>query len=148
MSENEKNEKNEKDKREEVIEKLLEEHDLDEMTKFSEIDIQDKLQNNAFLIQKYTELLYKEKDIYARIMALKEKILGERYDYYRFGYAKELRPTEIEKFYLPKDEKILSINKILRRQLWRVEFFEITVKSLTSMGWNMKSYLQSLREGL
>lgn len=144
----EKLDKKEEKQRDEVIAELMEEHPLDEMTQFSEIDIQDKLQNNAFLIQKYTEFLYKEKDVYSSLEALKEKLVGIRYDYYRFNYPKELRPTEIERYYLLKDEKIMAMNKILRRQQWRVEFFEIAVKSLTSMGWNMKSYLQSLREGL
>ena len=140
--------KEERNEREEVIAELLKEHPITDMTKFSEIDIQDKLQENAFLIVKYSELLYKEKDHYSRILALKDKIVAERYDYYRFNFAKELRPAEIEKYYLLKDSKVIQMNKILRRQQWRMEFFEIAVKAFNGMGWNMKSYLQSLREGI
>lgn len=140
----EKKEKN----REDVIKELYEEHPIDEMTKFSEIDIQDKLQENSFLVLQYTELLYKEKEQLSKIMRMKDKILGDRYDHYRFNYPKELRQSEIEKFYLPKDTKVIAINKIQRKQEWRVEFFEMAVKSLISMGWNMKSYLQSIKEGL
>jgi hypothetical protein len=134
--------------RDEVIEKLLTEHPIEEMVQFSEIDVREKLEKNEFLVVKYTELLHKEKDIFDKIIAMKEKVVGERYDYYRFNYPKELKSAEIEKFYLPKDNKILKINKLLRSQQWRVDFFETAVKALTRMGWNMKSYLQAMKIGI
>jgi hypothetical protein len=140
--------KTENKTRDEIIEELYKDHPLDEMIKFSEVDIQDKLQDNALLILQYTEFLYKEKDQLSKIENMRNVILGDRYDYYRFNYPKELKQSEIEKFYLPKDKKVIAINNIMRRQQWRVEFFEAAVKAITSMGWNMKSYLQSLREGL
>ena len=134
--------------REEIIEELLAEHPIESMIQFSEIDVREKLEKNEFLVVKYTELLNSEKETLERILAIKDKIIGIQYDHYRFNYQKQLKSAEIEKYYLPKDEKIIKINKILRKQKWRVEFFETATKALIRLGWNMKSYLQAIKMGL
>lgn len=134
--------------REEVLQKLLQEHNIEEMVKFSDYDIQDKLQQNAFQIVKYRELYLKEKNDLDKLNALKEKIVGEQYDFYRFHFDKELKPQEITTYYFPKDEKILKINSLIRKQQWRVDFFDICVDALGKMAWNMKAFLESYKVGL
>jgi len=134
--------------REDVIDELLLEYPINDIVTFDESDVRDKLEMNAFEVIKYQELFFREKNELNKIEALKDKITGERYDYYRFGYDKVLAPAEVKSYYLPKDEKIIRINKLLRQQQWRVDFFEMCYKSINSMGWNMKSYLQALKGGL
>lgn len=130
---------------EELLQELIKQHPIETMVQFTEFSIQEKLQNNAFQIVKYKELHIKEKIQLDRLISLKEKIIGEQYDFYRFSYDKELRPQEITTYYLPKDKKILQINKIIRKQEQRVEFFNLCVESLVRQSWNMKTYLDSLK---
>lgn len=135
-------------KREQVIDNLLLEYPIHDIVKFDESNVRDKLEVNAFEVIKYQELFFKEKNELDKITALKDKIIGEQYDYYRFRYDKVLTPAEVKSYYLPKDPKILNINRLLRQQQWRIDFFEMCYKSINSMGWNMKSYLQALKGGL
>lgn len=135
-------------KREDVIDMLLLDYPIYDIIQFDESTVRDKLELNAFEVIKYQELFFREKNELDKIEALKDKIIGEQYDYYRFKFDRNLSPAEVKSYYLPKDEKILNINKLLRQQQWRVDFFEMCYKALNSMGWNMKSYLQALKGGL
>jgi len=126
---------------------LKEQFPIDEIVKFSEFNISEKLMENTWQLTKFTELYQKEAEELNRIMALKDKIIGMRYDFYRFNYDKELRQSEIEKYYLPKDEKIIKINKIIRQQQWRVEFFSMCVKAIDKVQWNMKNFNDNIKMG-
>jgi len=131
--------------RDEVIKKLYEEHPIDKIVEFNELDISDKLTKNAQYLTIYTEHFNREKAVLEQLIAIKDKIIGERYDHYRFNFDKELKPSEIEKYYLPKDQKILKINQMIQQQQWRVDFFGLCVKAIEKMQWNMKTYLDSLK---
>ena len=135
-------------KREDIINKLYKKYPISDIIKFSENDIQDKLKDNVFNIVKYTELYQKELDIYNKINTLLDKVCGEKYDYYRFNFEKELKQSEIEKYYLPKDKKICKINTFLRRQKWRVDFFHMCMKAFEKQSWNMKTFWDSIKGGL
>lgn len=127
---------------------LLKQYPIDELVKFSEFNIQEKLMNNAWTVQEYIGHLEKERDNLERVIELRDKITGKRYDYYRFGFSKELKQSEIEKFYIPQDELVLKANAIVRKQQYRVNFFAMCVKSLDKLQWNMKSFLESQRLGM
>lgn len=131
-----------------IIEKLKNEHPIEEEVSFNEFNLYEKLEKNAFLLVQYGEFLNKERAEYEYIEGLRDKLIGQRYDYYRFEYDKSLQKTEIEKYYLVKDEKIIKMNSILNKQKARVDFFEICVSALTKQGWNMKSYSENMRKGL
>jgi len=127
--------------------KLAEEYKLEELVKFSEFDIQEKLMENSWQITRFTELYEKENDKLNQILAVKDKIVGTRYDHYRFNADKELRQSEIEKYYLPKDETIIKVNDIIRKQQYRVNFFSMCIKALEKLQWNMKNFLDVSRRG-
>jgi hypothetical protein len=126
---------------------LAEQYKIDELVKFSEFNIQDKLAENSWQVTKFTELYEKETDKLNQIIALKDKVLGERYDHYRFNFDKELKQSEIEKYYLPKDEKIIKLNNIIRKQTYRVSFFQMCVKALDKLQWNMKTFFDVSKKG-
>lgn len=135
----------EEKERKEIIEKLLKDHPISEMVKFSEIDLYEKIEKNPYWIVKYREHYYNEVAKLEELEDIKEKILGKRYDYYRFEIDKNLSKPEIEKYYLPKDEKVLQIKKIIRRQKVRVRFFEMAYKVFEKMQWSMKNYIDVLK---
>ncbi len=133
---------------EEIYNDLLKDHDILEMVSFNDINIQDKLQKNAYLIAQYMEFLSVEKRVLEKFQDMYDDLVGRQYDYYRFSIDKELTKVEIEKYYLPKDKKVRQMKEILNRQMARVEFFDMCVKGLKQAGYNMSVFSQNERRGL
>ena len=108
----------ENSERDQVIEELMSEHPVNDLISFTEYNLQEKLQNNALLVVKYTELYLKEKSILDKIAILRDKITCKKYDYYRFNFEKELQDRIIEKYYLPADPEVIKISKLYLKQSW------------------------------
>lgn len=133
---------------EEVLNSLREEFPIEEEVSFNEFNIMDKLQTNGSLILKYKGLYNDAKIKLDKMTDVRDKIVGTRYDFYKFESDKNLTKTEIEKYYLPKDEKIIESTKLVRTQEARVAFFEMCVKILEKTSYNMKTYSDNLRSGV
>ena len=134
--------------REEILQTLHSEHPIEDLVSFSEFNIQEKLTQNSMLVVRYRELYLRERNAMEKLIALKEKTIGEQYDFYRFQYDKDLKPAEITTYYLTKDPKIIQLNRLIRLQQIRVDFFQICADALEKMGWNMKNFLDSYRVGI
>lgn len=132
---------------ERIIEELKKEHPIDEMVKFSEINLMEKIQQNDFMIVKYRELCYKEEFKLEELEDKFEKLQGQRYKFYRFEDDKEWTKVEIEKYCLPADKKILQMKKIIAKQKARVRFFEMCYKAFEKLQWSLKTYSDNLRYG-
>lgn len=131
----------------ELLQELHNEHPIDEMVKFSDLDIAEKLTENPYMIVKYRELYYKELANLDKLEMLMDKLIGERYKHYRFDDDKEWTKVEIEKYCIPSDEKIIQMKKIINRQKIRVRFFEMGYKGFEKMQWSMKSFIDTLKGG-
>ena len=136
------------DEREKIKEELLKEHPILEMVSFNELNVQDKLKDNAFLLVKYQELYNTENSIYEELLEAYDALVGSRYDHYRFDSDKAITKPEIEKYYLPKDKRIRQMKHILSKQKMRVDFFDLCVKGLGKQGWNMKVFSENERRGV
>lgn len=132
---------------EELLKQLHIEHPIDEMVKFSDLDIADKLTENPYMIVKYRELYYKELAELDKLEMLMDKLTGERYKHYRFEDDKEWTKPEIEKYCIPSDEKVIRMKKIINRQKIRVRFFEMCYRGFEKMQWSMKSFIDTLKGG-
>ena len=132
----------------EILQELHEKHPIDEMVKFSDLNIQEKLMENPFQIVKYKELYYHELSKLDELIILQDKLNGERYKYYRFEDDKEWTKVEIEKYCLPTDIKVIQMKRIIEKQKVRVRFFEIAYKAFEKMQWSMKGFIDTLRSGL
>ena len=137
----------EKEIKEKILDQLLIDHPIQEMVKFSEIDIQDKLKENSFQIIKYTELHHKELSIMDNLQIKYDKLVGIRYKHFRFDDDKEWTKVEIEKYCLPSDPKIIQMKKIMDRQSVRIRFFEMAYKAFVKQQWSMKIFSENLRGG-
>jgi len=140
--------KSEKELREEIINALYEEYPIDEMVKFSELDLQEKLKVNSFWIVRFRDLYNRALSEYEHLEDLYEKLIGERYDWYRFESEKELDKYEIKNYYLPKDKKIIKMKKILARQKIKVDFFKMCLQGMEQQGWRMKSFIDAEKGGI
>lgn len=130
-----------------ILKKLHEQHPIEEMLKFSEFNLQDKLKENATQIVIYEELYHKELTIKEHLDDLMDKLIGKRYKFYRFEDDHEWTKQEIEKFCIPQDEKIMKMKKIIRRQETRIRFFKMCWKGFEKQQWNIKMFLDTLKTG-
>jgi len=135
------------DEIEKILEELKAEHNVDELISFTDIDIQEKLKENSFMVMKYKDLWIKEK---ATLEDLEDKLntlISKRYNYYRFEIPESLTKPEIEKYYLPGDKKVIQMKSILRKQQVRVDFFSMIFTGLEKMQWNIKVFSDNERRG-
>ena len=130
---------------EKIFDKLKEEHPIDDLVKFNELTISDEIQKNDGLIVKYRDLYHKALSEMDRLMDLSEKLAGKRYEHYRFNKEEAWTKSEIEKYCLPSDEKMVLMKNIIRKQEIRVRFFEMAFKSFEGRKWSMKMFLETLR---
>jgi hypothetical protein len=127
-----------------IIEDLKKEFPIEDQLKFDNLNIQEELQNNTFMMYHYKELEMKEQSIYSDLEDKYNKLLRERYNHYRFEVSEQLQKTEIEKYYLPGDPKIIKMKEILRKQQLRVDFFRICASAFDKRQWCMSSYSKNM----
>ena len=132
---------------EEILEKLHKDHPIEDMMKFSELDIQDKLKENQFQVVRFKDFYHREIGRLEHLTDLMDKLVGMRYEYYRFEDNNEWKKAEIEQYCIPKDRKIMKMKKIIRRQQVKVRFFEMCWKAFEKQNWSMKLFLDTLKQG-
>ena len=84
-------------------------------------------------------------DMYYGIM---NKISSDTHPYSCMRYTYDTSPcnnTEIEKYYIPKDEKLKELKILVNKQQLRTEFFESIWKALDKLAWILKLYVQELK---
>lgn len=123
-----------------IINKLKEEYPIEDLVSFNETDIHEKLKSNAFDILKYKDLYNKELAILEDLKIKYEKLLGKKYEHYRFNDEKGWTKPEIENYALHADSKIIHMKRIIWKQQICVRFFETCWKGLEKMQWNMKTF--------
>lgn len=129
----------------EIIAELDAEWNIEEFLEFHEFNIAGKLQKHAFELMRYKEQLEREKYDYDKILEFRDTIVGQQYQFYKNNSDELLQKSEIEKYYLPSDSKVQKINKIVRNQKVRVDYFKMCYDGLDKMYWNMKSYIDSAK---
>lgn len=131
-----------------IVDELMKCYPIEDEVSFSEFDIQEKLQKNGFLIMKYKGLYNQNKVNLEKLEEERDRVIGERYNHYRFHYDESLSKVEIEKYYLPRDDAIIALNNKVRLQKVIVDFFDMCVKSLEKVYWNMKTFSENERSGV
>jgi hypothetical protein len=138
----------ENDALKQIFEELHNEHPIDEMATFSEIDISEKLRKNEMMIIKYKELYYKELQKYEDLEDKMNTLKGIRYKHYKFNDNHEWNKKEIEEYCLPSDPAIIRMKKIMAKQQVRVRFFQMCFQAFEKMGWSMKTFTDRERMGI
>lgn len=126
--------------------KLEEQYNVYDILLFNEFTLKERIERNAFHYKdfrlKYLQELAKMEQVNDRL----GKVISEKYQALKEG-AVTLSKTEIEKYYLPKDEDILKLKALLRKQEIKAKYFEIISKAFETQGWNMKSWIEQNRGG-
>lgn len=131
--------------KEKIFKALYDEHPIDEMVKFSELDLQEKLQNNTYWAVTYRDYYHKELAILDELNDKMNKLKGIRYKHYRFESDHVWTKSEIEDFCFPSDIKIIQMQNIIRKQEIRVRFFEMAWRAFEKVQWNMKQFQETLK---
>lgn len=136
------------DELKQIFDELKEEHNIEEMVTFTEIDIADKLKKNEMMIIKYKELYYKELNKYEILERKMEALKGIRFKHYKFNDQHEWQKKEIEEYCFPCDEKIIAMKKLLMKQQIKVRFFDMCYRAFEKLGWSMKTFTDREMRGL
>jgi hypothetical protein len=139
---------NEDNELKQIFEQLHEEHPIDEMATFSEIDIAEKLRKNEMMVIKYKEMYIKELQKYEELEEKMESLKGMRYKHYKFEDDHEWQKKEIEEYCLPSDPAIRRMKRILAKQQVKVRFFDMCHRAFSSMGWSMKTFTEREKMGI
>lgn len=131
----------------EIISKLSQEYDIDDLLEFNEFTVNEKLQNNAYLLEQFRMMYIHEKQKYNKLEAKFNEKAGETYNYYKYEDSRDLSKVEIERYYLPTDKELIRLKKLLQLQETRVEFFEALMESFKSQGFNMRNFIENLKIG-
>lgn len=127
-----------------MLEVLYKEYKVDELLRYNEHNIADKIKDNPFISEQFRLLFLKEAQNLKRVELLYEEMVGKQYDHYKYESEKSLTKTEIERYYLPKDEKIIKMKELLHKQQLRTDFFESVWKAIDRLGWMMKMYQKEM----
>ena len=130
-----------------ILKKLIEEYPIDNLLDFNEFNVKEKLQHNAFVQEQFRLIYISEKRSYNKLEEKLSKLTGERYDYYKYKNNKALSKTEIERYYLPKDENLDRLKQLLQLQEVKVAFFESMADAFKAQGFNMKTFVENLKIG-
>ncbi len=126
----------------EIIKELISQYpDLWDDLDYNEYTIANKIQHNPFMTEQWRLLLIKEKHKLHRIEILKDEYQGNLYHQLRFENDIKLGKQEVERYYLPKDEKLIKFFKLELKQQIRVEFYDSVYESFRNQGWLMKQFL-------
>jgi len=123
-----------------ILKSLYDDYKVEDLLTYNEYNLSDKIANNTFISEQFRLLYLKEKQNYNRVEILYEDLLGRKYDHYKYNSEKTLTKTEIEKYYIPKDEKIKDLKNLLHKQELRMNFFESVWKALDKQAWLMKLF--------
>jgi len=129
-----------------ILRSLYEEYKVQDLLKYNEYNLSNKISDNPFISEQFRLLYLKEAQNYKRVEMLYDELVGKKYDHYKYENEKTLTKTEIEKYYLPKDEKIKEMKNLLYKQELRMDFFESVWKALDKQAWLMKLF--SKEQGL
>ena len=131
----------------EIIKKVMIEYpDIYNQLEYNEYTVKDKLEKNPYLYQQYRLLWLKEKHKLHRIELLMEEYVGNLYHDLRFENTIKLGKVEVEKYYLPKDERVIKFKKLFLIQTIRVETFDTIVKSFDKQGFTMNTFVKVIQE--
>lgn len=121
--------------------------EINELMEFNEFNVGEKLEQNAFLQEKFRLLYISEMSKLRRIEENFNKVAGERYDYYKYHDSRDLSKVEIERYYLPSDKELINLKKLIDVQQTITDFYLAVSDTFKSQGFNLKTFVENLKIG-
>ena len=131
--------------KDEILNKLLDEFPVEDMLNYNEFDVMEKLPMNPYYTEQFRLLYLSHLGKLERVEMMLEEKLAELYTELKNGEV-ALTKVEIEKYYIPKDDKVMSLRRTIAKQKIRVGFFEAVYKAFDKQGWQMKQFINKMGE--
>lgn len=128
------------ERKEEILENLQKEWSIEEFVQFNEFNIGEKLQQHPYILASHMQKLENERFQLQKLETLLEQVEGEAFETIIKESDIVLKSSDIQKFYLPRNEKVKKVKRAVMLQQYVVAYFEMTTKVLTSMHWSMKQF--------
>ncbi len=128
----------------EIIKEIMLNHpEIYDQLDYNEYTIKETLEKSPFLYQQYRLLSLSEKHKLKRIQILKDDYIGCLYKELKNGDRK-LSKVEIEKYYIPSDEKAIRFEKLYMKQEIRVQTYEAIASAFDKQGYAMSTYIKNM----
>lgn len=112
---------------------------------WDEFTLKEKLEKNPYQYQQYRMLWLAQKHKLRKVEILMDEYIGNLYDEIKYSGEKTLNKTEIERYYLPKDAKVIKFKRAYMRQSIRTEVYEHIAISFKNQGFEMSAYVKALQ---
>ena len=116
-------------------------YDLD----WDEFSLKEALEKNPFHYQQYGMLWLIEKNKLLKIETMMNDYIGNLYDELKYKSDKKLGKTEIERYYIPKDEKVKKFKMLYIKQQMRTEVYEYIADTFKQRGFALNSYVKAMQ---
>lgn len=129
-----------------VFAKLESDYNVYDLLTFNEFNIQDRLERISFHMKDFRLKFLQEQAKLGTVEDHLNKVTADKYIALKEG-AVTLSKTEIEKYYLAKDEELIRLKGLVRKQEMRVQYFEAVWHAMDKLQWNMKLYCDNGKGG-
>jgi len=129
-----------------VFSKLEDQYNVYDLLTFNEFNIQERLERLSFHMKDFRLKFLQEQSKLASVEDRLDKLVGDKYVALKNGEV-TLTKTEIEKYYLPKDQEVMNLRGLVRKQELRTKYFEAVWQAMDKLQWNMKLYCDNGKGG-
>lgn len=129
-----------------IFSQLESNYNMYDLLMFNEFTIQDRLERLSYVMKDLRLKFIQEQQKVNQIKDRLDKVTGEKYIELKNSEV-SLTKTEIERYYLPRDEEILQLKGLLRKQELRMNYFEACWDAASKLQWNIKLYIDSGKDG-
>ena len=129
----------------EILNKLQLEYDVFPLLEINEYTLKRQIEMNPYYQQQWRLLYLKEKGLLTRLEIERDEYIGKLYDDLKNRSDTSLTKIEVEKYYIPKDQKVILYKKTILKMETRMQFFEAVYDSFKSQQWLIKNYIETTR---
>lgn len=130
----------------EICLEITQQHpELWDQLQWDEYNLKEHLEKNPFHYQQYRMLWLSNKHKLRKIEILMEEYVGKLYDQLKYEGDKTLSKTEIEKYYIPKDERVKKFRTAYMRQAIRTDVYEEIAISFKQQAFELNSYVKAIQ---
>lgn len=126
----------------EILKELQLEYDVFDLITTNEFKIKEQIQKNPFYQEQFRLLYLAERGRLMHLELLRDEYIGKLYDDLKHRNDVSLSKVEIEKYYIPKDEKVIKFKKLQLKIETRMYFFEAVWESFKQQGWQLKMWIE------
>jgi hypothetical protein len=125
----------------EILKQLQLEYDVFPLVTTNEFKIRDQIEKNPYYQEQFRLLYLAEKSRLMELEIVRDAYIGQLYDDLKHKNDVILSKVEIERFYIPKDSRVIKLRKLELEIEIRMQFFEAVWEAFKTQGWQLKLWV-------